>query len=168
MAGRGLGTLQRKFCENHPSYLSKTPFANGPQDLKMVEVDCKRKRGRKKEQVRLAKPRIRSRTFLPTYLTMYSDGFSSHCMTFATAAPTRTDTSRHIPSRPRHIHLPRAPPQWVWRGRDGRELDTRITEFFYVLLALRQGAFPHLVHLALSISLASPASCLEALNPQLP
>ena len=33
----------------HP-YLSKTPFANGPQNLKMVKVDCKRKRGKERNK----------------------------------------------------------------------------------------------------------------------
>jgi hypothetical protein len=40
----------------HCSYLSKTPFTNGPQNLKMVKVDCKRKKKKEKEasQVRQA------------------------------------------------------------------------------------------------------------------
>lgn len=36
--------------EDH-SYLSKTPFTNGPENLKMVKVDCKRKRGEKESDV---------------------------------------------------------------------------------------------------------------------
>lgn len=89
--------LLMKFLKIRHPYLSKTPFANGPQNLKMVKVDCKRKWGKERNRsdlLNLARV-LESSPYIPTRVFQTASGFN--CIIFAMATLHHyMDTSQHI------------------------------------------------------------------------
>ena len=101
-------TLLMGFFKIHHSYLSKTPFPNGPQNLKVVKVDCKRKRGEGRNKSDLPQQCTGSRKFSPAYLTTYSKRLpvSTACVCCGYAPPQSGCPWHFPPHPPGSKHLP--------------------------------------------------------------